>query len=862
MEAPALQATGIPATETRHWREPLASGRAAIKRAFFADRRPEPMLAEHARLVDQVLTGLWRESALPADLSLVAVGGYGRGELYPFSDVDILVLLPDALGDGANAPIEQFVGALWDAGLEVGHSVRTVDECLTEARRDTTVQTALYEMRHITGNTALSERLHAALKELDVAAYFQSKVDELRARYARYQDTAYNLEPNVKESPGGLRDLQVIIWCARAAGFGSSWQELAEDGLITPLEAKLIARRENILQTLRIQLHYLAGRREDRLLFDFQTTLASELKLSPKGTHRPSERLMGGYYRTAKTVGQLNTILMQNLAVRILSRPDAPATPINSDFESRNQLLVARDEDLYQRRPSAILETFLLLQQHPELEGIDAPTLRALWRAKNRINSEFRRDRVNQALFLAILRQPKRVTFVLRRMNHYGVLGRYIPAFGRIVGQMQHDLFHVYTVDAHILMVVRNLRRFLVPQFSHEYPFCSELIKDFARPEVLVLACLFHDIAKGRGGDHSALGAVDARRFCRRHHLPEEDTELAAWLVENHLHMSAVAQKQDISDPDVINAFAAKVGDERRLTALYLLTVADIRGTSPKVWNAWKGKLLEDLFRITRRVLREGAASIAAEIEAKQRDALRIVRSYALAGAVHERFWSKLDAAYFGRFDVQEIAWHTRVLAGRVESTEPVVKARLSPIGEGVQVLIYCPDQEALFARICAFFERMSYDIVDAKIYTTQHGYALDSFQVLDRGKHASHYRDLLAFIEFELGGRLRARAPLEPPMRGRLSRHLKHFPIEPEVSIQRDDKGVNWVLSITAGDRSGLLSGIARVFVQHKVRLHHARIITLGERAEDVFVVSGNVFNDIAGKQALTEELLDCLRT
>jgi [protein-PII] uridylyltransferase len=862
MEAPALQDGGISPTQIRSWRERLAQGRVAIRQAFLADRRPQPMLAGHTRLVDDVLIGLWQQCALPESLSLVAVGGYGRGELYPYSDVDILILLPDTVEEGINRSIEQFIGALWDAGLELGHSVRSVDECVVEAKRDVTVRTALYETRCIAGNASRFERLRRELAQLDVASYFQAKVDELRARYARFQDTAYNLEPNVKESPGGLRDLQVIIWCARAAGFGSSWNELALDGLITPLEAKLIAKRESILQTLRIQLHYIAGRREDRLLFDFQTELANELKLSPKAHHRPSERLMEGYYRTTKTVGLLNTILMQNLAARILSRPDAPATEINTDFEARNRLLVARDETLYQRRPSAILETFLLLQQHTELEGIDAPTLRALWRAKNRINSEFRRDRVNQTLFMDILRQPKRVTFVLRKMNHYGVLGRYIPAFGRIVGQMQHDLFHVYTVDAHILMVVRNMRRFLVPQFTHEYPFCSELIQHFERPEVLVLACLFHDIAKGRGGDHSALGAVDARRFCRRHHLAGADTELVAWLVENHLHMSAVAQKQDISDPDVINAFTTKVGDERRLTALYLLTVADIRGTSPKVWNAWKGKLLEDLFRITRRVLSEGAASIAVEIAAKQREALRIVRSYALADSAHEKFWAKLDPSYFGRFDVQEIAWHTRVLAGRVDSPESIIKARLSPIGEGVQVLIYSPDQEALFARICGFFERMNYNVVDAKIYTTLHGYALDSFQILDQSKQPSHYRDLLAFIEFELGARLRTRAPLEEPIRGRVSRHLKHFPIEPEVSVRRDDKGVNWMLSIIGGDRAGLLSCVARIFIKHRVRLHHAKIITLGERAEDVFIVSGNVFNDPVEMKVLCADLTDCLKT
>ena len=379
---------------------------------------------------------------------------------------------------------------------------------------------------------------------------------------------------------------------------------------------------------------------------------------------------------------------------------------------------------------------------------------------------------------------------------------------------------------------------------------------------MLLLAGLFHDIAKGRGGDHSQLGMVDAKSFCRRHHLSDEDTELIVWLVEQHLQMSAVAQKQDLSDPDVINAFAARAGDERRLTALYLLTVADIRGTSPKVWNAWKAKLLEDLFRATRRVLQGHGSSVAAQIAAKQAEALRILRQYALADEVHEAFWAKVDDGYFQRFDAADIAWQTRMLAGRVDSRDAIVKARLSPIGEGMQVLIYSPDQEALFARICGFFERTAYDIVDAKIYTTGNGYALDSFQVLDKGRKSDHYRDLLNYIEFELTERINRKAPLEPSVQARLSRHLKHFPIEPELTIEHDDKSGHWRLSLVAGDRPGLLSAIARVLVRHNVNLHDAKITTLGERAEDVLLVSGETLADAARVQAFREDFLASLIT
>ncbi|MES2354869.1 MAG: [protein-PII] uridylyltransferase [Pseudomonadota bacterium] len=845
------------------WRERLIEGRAALKAGFFVAPNPRQLLHSHSRFVDGILAGIWAECDLPETLSLVAVGGYGRGELYPFSDVDVLVLLPESMETSINDNVEQFVRLLWDCGLEIGHSVRTISQCMEEAAQDITVMTNLLEARHITGDNQLFAALKQAIKQhLDVPAFFQTKVAELQSRHARFQDTASNLEPNIKENPGGLRDLQVILWIAHATGVGGSWRDLATHKLITGLEARQTERRERVLQNLRIRLHYLANRREDRLLFDYQTALSRELHLTSHGNRRPSERLMQAFYRTAKSIGQINTIVLQNFSAQILFKLDAAPIPINHDFEIRNNLLEARHENLYQRHPTAILETFLLLQQHTELEGIGASTLRSLWRAKAKINSGFRRDRTNRDLFMAILRHPTRVTFVLRRMNQYGILGRYIPAFGRIVGQMQHDLFHVYTVDAHILTVVRNLRRFLVPAYTHEYPFCSALIQNFERPETLVIAALFHDIAKGRGGDHSQLGSHDARRFCRSHHISDEDSDLICWLVEQHLYMSSVAQKQDLSDPDVINAFARKVANERQLIALYLLTVADIRGTSPKVWNAWKSKLLEDLFRSTQRVLREGKTSAAVDIAVKQREALRILRHYALADSVHEPLWSKLDDHYFQRFDAADIAWQTRMLVGKVQSREAVVRARLSPVGEGVQVFIYAPDQEALFARICGFFERTDYEIVDAKIYTTRHGYALDSFQILDASGKAIHYRDVLNYIEYELGERITKQAPLEPSVKTRLSRRLKHFPIEPKLDIEEDEKGRYFRLSFVAGDRPGLLSTIARVLVEHHVSLHSAKITTLGERAEDTLQVSGDVFGNPTALQALREDLLVNLRT
>ncbi|OLE18237.1 MAG: hypothetical protein AUG50_06710 [Betaproteobacteria bacterium 13_1_20CM_3_63_8] len=417
-------------------------------------------------------------------------------------------------------------------------------------------------------------------------------------------------------------------------------------------------------------------------------------------------------------------------------------------------------------------------------------------------------------------------------MNQYGILGRYLPEFGRVVGQMQHDLFHVYTVDQHILMVIRNLRRFTMPELAHEYPLASELMNGFERRWLLYVAALYHDIAKGRGGDHSELGSLDAKRFAQRHGLSAEDTELVVFLVEHHLAMSAVAQKQDVHDPEVVRAFSELVGSERRLIALYIFTVADIRGTSPKVWNAWKAKLLEDLFRATRRTLTGEPLARDAALAEKQAEAARLLRLYALSDSVKDKLWAQLDTTYFLRHDPQEIAWQTRNLHYRVTTEKPVVKARLAPFGEGLQVMIYTRDREALFARICGYFERAGFNIVEAKVHTTRNAFALDTFIVMGQGRDA-HYQDRIAMIESELAEELVSEAPLGPPRGGRLSRRVRHFPISPVVDIRPDERGAYHVLAIVASDRPGLLYGVARTLARYQINLQTAKINTLGDRAE-----------------------------
>ena len=845
-------------------KQQLKADRQVVIAAFQADGKPEKLLRNLRQSVDGVLARAWDEAALPPGTALVGVGGYGRGELFPYSDIDLLILLEHAPDAPTTAKLEELVQLLWDLGLEIGHSIRTIDECLSESKADITVQTSLLEARLVCGNPALFAELQDRYQQaMDPQAFFQAKTAEMRQRHAKYEDTAFSLEPNCKESPGGLRDLQVILWVAKAAGLANSWRTLATGGLITLTEARQLMEKERAFKDIRVRLHLHAGRREDRLVFDVQTAIAESLGLHATGSgphmRRASEFLMQRYYWAAKTVTQLNTILLQNIEARLFPQDDVPVA-INARFNEVNSLIDISGDDTFERHPSAMLEIFVLMTERPALKGMTSRATRALWHARFKIDAQFRQDPANRALFLRIMKAPVGIIHALRRMNEMSILGRYLPNFRRIVGQMQHDLFHVYTVDQHILMVVRNMRRFTMSEHAHEYPYCSQLMADFSQPWLLYVAALFHDIAKGRGGDHSKLGVADATQFCEEHGMSPEDTELVAFLVENHLSMSQVAQKQDMSDPEVIEAFARVVGDERHLTGLYLLTVADIRGTSPKVWNAWKGKLLEDLYKVTLRVLGGEPHSADRELKNRQQEALSTLRLYGLPPDAHVKLWQQLDVAYFLRHDASDIAWQTRSLYDKLDSKAPVVKCRLAPIGEGLQVAVYVPDQPDLFARICGYFDRKNFSILDAKIHTTKNGYALDTFLVTEQS-FAKSYRDIISLIEHELGELLLSQAPLPPPGKGRLSRLSRTFPFQPTVDLRPDERGQYYLLSVAANDRTGLLYSIANVLTKYRINLHTAKIMTLGERVEDVFLVDGPALNNARNQILLETDLLDALK-
>ena len=854
-------------SNTSGLRDHLQAARRAVITQFRQHRRPDVLLTDLRRVVDQALRDLLKIYPLPAGATLAAVGGYGRGELFPHSDVDLLILLPHPPSPTETEAIQALVAALWDLGLEPGHSVRTLDDCVNEADADITVQTALLESRWLAGSRALMRQFEATMQaHMNAQAFFQAKRVEMQQRHARYQDTPYALEPNCKESPGGLRDLQVILWMARAAGFGRTWKDVAQSGLLTPSEARDLRRAEQAFKRLRIEMHLLTGRREDRVLFDLQPGLAEVYGIKATATRRSSELLMQRYYWAARLVTQLNAILVPSIEERLYPHPDNEAIEIDDDFRNvRNRLDIVRD-DGFERKPTLLLRAFLLMQQHPELTGMSPRTLRAIWHSRDRIDGQYRRNPVNRKLFLQILQQPRGIVHELRRMTMLNILPRYLPVFRRIVGQMQHDLFHVYTVDQHTLAVVRNVRRFTMPEHAQEYPLASQLIADLDRHWLLYVAALFHDIAKGRGGDHSELGAREVRRFAHDHGLEREDAELVEFLVRHHLLMSTVAQKRDLSDPAVIADFAERVGDERHLTALYLLTVADIRGTSPRVWNAWKGKLLEDLYRLTLSALGGSPADTRTVLAARKAEAARLTRLVGLRDDAREAFWNQLDVAYFLRHDASDIAWHTRHLYYQVAPDGPVVRARPTDQHEGLQIMVYTRDIQELVVAICGYFDAKGLSIQDARIHTTRHGWALDSFIVL-APEETSDLRAQATLVEHELTQRLRhlqdgttAQAIHEAAPRRRQSRISRAFPVLPQAELQPDERSQSWRLSVTATDRPGLLHALTRVFSSHKVEVSMAKIMTLGDRVEDVFILTGPMLERPRSQMQFERAVLDAL--
>ena len=836
-------------------RNRLSSQRHKAIQRFRLRPRPEHLLRRLSTYTDQCLLDLHHLYALPSHSALVAVGGYGRQELYPHSDVDVLILLQHSPSVNDTHLIENFIAALWDTGLKVASSVRTIPQCLEAADADIATQTAQLEARFVSGNQQLFNELQTALQQqLDVQAFFEAKLTEMRQRHAQYQNTPYALEPNCKESPGALRDLQVLLWIAKAMSLGRTWREIAQSDLLSSAEVRALNQATQAFMRLRIELHLLTGRAEDRLLFEYQPALADIFGFNQPNPQRASEKLMQRYYWAARLVHQMNMILLQSLEERLFASNSSPIKTINDHFFIKNQRLHLKHPQSLHTQPHLILECFLLWQQYPEIQSLSADTLRALWHSRRLVNQKFRLDPKNQAAFLRILQAPRVVLHSLRLMNLLGILSRYIPEFRHIVGQMQHDLFHVYTVDQHTLMVIRNLRRFTLAEYADEHPLASEIMAQFERPWVLYIAALFHDIAKGRGGNHSELGAQDALNFCQRHQICTEDSDLIQFLVAEHLSMSTVAQKRDISDPLVINHFAAQVKNLRYLQALYLLTVADIKGTNPSIWNSWKAKLLAQLYAQSRKALQGQQPGTSEVLAQRKAQALSLLLQQGLDETAIQDLWAVLDISYFLRHECEEIIWHSQALYGALLYPKPVIEMRPVGAGETVQVMIYTPDRDDLFMHICAFFDQHHLSVQDARIYTTLHGWALDSF-VLLLPRHSIYSSAWAQSIQQALSLHLQQapeiRVDADTTYIQTQSRRARMFPIPATIDIHPMSEINKWRISIVCADRKGLLYSIAQVFTLLRISLKSAKIMTLGERVEDTFIVhSEELHHNTSNKQ------------
>ena len=828
------------------WREFLRQAHEELKQRFFAEEPVEDLVHARAALIDAALRAAWaRHCAAHADWALVAVGGYGRGELHPASDIDILLLVPGAPDAAGSAAVERLVTFLWDIGLEVGHSVRTVAQCAEESVGNVSVMTTLLESRLLAGSAALLAAMRTALSPeriWPVKQFFEAKVHEQTERHLKANDTAYNLEPNVKTGPGGLRDIQTIAWVAKRHFGVDTPDDLATRGFLSEAELRRLKLAQAFLWKVRFALHLVNGRREDRLLFDHQLRLAKMFGYEDASYTLAVEQFMQRYYRTVMDVSLLNELLLELFREAILTESEPPR-PLNARFQVRAGSLEAVSEEVFARNPSALLEMFVILQQNPDIQGVRAATMRAVARNLWLIDEEFRQNPRNHRLFLEILRAPVGVTHELRRMNTYGVLGRYIPAFGRVVGRMQYDLFHAYTVDAHTLFVVSNLRRFMIPRYDHELPDASRVMQQLPKSEIAYLAALFHDIAKGRGGDHSTLGAVDAEAFCLEQGLSPYDARLVAWLVRNHLELSITSQKQDIGDPQVINAFARKVGDESHLDYLYVLTCADVRGTNPKLWNSWKASLFRDFYQRVKRALRRGLESpIDAEhlVRETQDAARRLLLEHGIDEAAIAAAWTRFTPGYFLQHSPEEIAWHTRLLAERdAASDEPLVALEPRSVRGTTAALIFARPRRHGFARTTAALDQLGLNIVDARITPTGDGFSLDLYHLLEDDGAPITDADRQAEIERALWRSLAGAADEPFAVSRRAPRQARMFNTPTQIALAVDERNRRSVLELTAGDRPGLLCEVGKVLMSERVELHAAKIMTVGERAEDVFYLT-----------------------
>ena len=793
--------------------------------------------------------------------SLVAVGGYGRSELLPGSDIDLMILLSQQPGKQLETELSCFITFLWDIGLEVGHSVRTIEDCIEQGKTDVTVITNMIEARLICGDANLYERFQQAIdpsKMWSSREFFEAKLKEQQSRHLRYNDTAYNLEPNIKEGPGGLRDIQIVGWVAKRHFGTRTYLELIDRGFITSDEYQLLVQGQRHLWKVRFALHRLAKRREDRLLFDYQNQISTDFGFEAGPHNLAIEQFMQQYYRTIMELERLNEMLLQIFKEEILfADSKKQASIINDRFQLRNSFIEVRHSDVFKQHPPALIELFVLISTHEACKGVSASTIRLIREHLYLVDDNFRNNDEVKQLFMQLMGAPNGVTHQMRRMNSYGFLAAYIPAFAKITGRMQYDLFHAYTVDQHTIFVIRNLRRFALDKHADEFPFCNLVYSKLEDPRLLYLAALFHDIAKGQGGNHSILGAEIATQFCFQHNLNRKQTRIVSQLVRDHLLMSMTAQRKDISDPDVVREFAQRVGSMNMLNYLYLHTVADICSTNPKLWNNWKDALFMQLYTATKKVIRRGIenAPDIDEIIQESRDAafeLMIAMPYEKQAIIDQ--CNQLPGDYFLRHDPLEIRWHVDTILGN-PGQQTLVKVRQASHSKTTKVFVYCDENPNVFSQVTGALGSLGLSILNAEIFSTKNDKIMDTFIIQDHESQSITNPSIVKQIEVALIKAFKSKKAFKPNTNKRINRRLKAFHHPTQVQFEQDYFNRRTVMEISAKDMPGLLSTVANVIARNSINITHAKVSTLGEKIDDIFYLTNREGSNIT-KQSTLDKL------
>ncbi len=847
----------------------LEHGTQTLEDAFDTGCNVVELVYKRAWLIDQILIQAWKLMVDSESLALVAVGGYGRGELHPASDIDLMILEKSRSHTETNQQIQTFLTFLWDIGLEVGHSVRTVKDCVSESKAEVTVATNIMETRLIIGDPTLFDTMRNKTGKKKIwpsKKFFQAKWQEQIERHEKYANTEHSLEPNIKEGPGGLRDIQTIAWVAKRHFGVENLYDLVQHDFLTEEEYQTLYAGQTFLWRIRYALHIFTGRHDDRLLFDYQRHIANVFGFTAKD-NSGVEQFMKMYYQTVRELSRLNEILLQHFQEELVyAKRKEKIKPVNKRFQIRNDFIEARHEQVFKRYPFALLEIFLLKQQTLSIKGIRASTIRLIRQYSNLIDDDFRNDIRNKSLFMEIIRQPRHVGHELRRMHRYGILSKYLPTFGDIEGQMQFDLFHVYSVDEHILFVIQNMQYFSSPEHTETFPLCHKVLKMLPKQEILYLAGLFHDIAKGRGGDHSKLGVKDAVGFCKQHGMSKYDTDLVGWLVENHLILSKTALREDINDPEVINKFALTMSDREHLNYLYLLTVADVKGTNPELWNDWKSSLFSQLYNETTRALRRGLENPFNKedrIKKTKNTALELVHQRARSKYDINQLWESFGEDYFIRCTQDEIAWHTNSIIENTRRQYPLVSIRQQATRGATEIFVYMQNQDYIFATTTRVLDQLNLTIVDAKVIVSKDNFSLNTYIILNRSgesiKDKDDRREILNKLYESLSNLGKHLKILSRPR----TRKQKNFPISTSVQFTQNQSNHRTTMEVIASDRPGLLSRIGIALAVSDARLHNAKIATYGSRVEDIFFITDKEDQPITDPikiESLTNFIIDTL--